>query len=98
MNKHLYHRVWNQDVSNSETKQSKVIYEAKLLTGVTTTETIKMDTNNNGLFESDCSRYTTLTKLLRVTSLVFRLNNKIRNKLSPNGHGDTTEMQRAEES
>ena len=90
-------KVWNQDMLDKELKNSEGIYEAELLIGATTSETMKLNTNKTGLLGIDSSRYSSLTKLLRITSLVLRFINKLKNKVSPNGPINTAEINHAEE-
>lgn len=72
--------VWNQDVLNRKLKNSEGIYEAKLLDGAPTSETMKLNNDNTGPLVIDSSRYSSLTKLLRITSLVLRFINKLKTK------------------
>ena len=63
-------KVWNQDMLDKELKNSDGIYEAELLVGATTSETMKLNTNKTCPLGIDSSRYSSMTKLLRITSLV----------------------------
>ena len=48
--------VWNQDVLNRKLKNSEGIYEAKLLDGAPTSETMKLNNDNTGPLVIDSSR------------------------------------------
>ena len=88
--------VWKQDISNQTKKISEVLYEAKLDAVEITQETTKLKTKAISPFEIDSRRFSSLDKLLRVTSWVGRFIKKLKRNLIKTGPIQTSEMDYAE--
>ena len=84
--------VWTQDITNQNIKNTEVIYEAKLDAVENTQEISK----TMSPFEIDSKRFSSLTKLLRVTSWVSRFIQNLRRNLTITGPIQTSEMYNAE--
>ena len=88
--------VWKQDISNQTKKNSEVLYEAKLDAVEITQEISKLKTRAISPFEIDSRRFSSLNKLLRVTSRVGRFIKKQKRNLISTGPIQTSEMDYAE--
>ena len=91
---------WEQDIPNRNRKNSEIIYEAKL-DAVESVESIpetpQISTKGNSPFGIDSRRFSSLTKLLRVTAWVTRFVNKVKKKSTSTGPIQAAEMNAAEE-
>ena len=88
--------IWKQDISNQTKKNSEVLYEAKLDAVEITQGTSKLKTKAISPFEIDSRRFSSLNKLLRVTSWVGRFIKKLKRNLIHTGSIQTSEMDNAE--
>ena len=88
--------IWKQDISNQTKKNSGVLYEGKLDAVEITQETSKLKTKAISPFEIDSRRFSSLNKLLRVTSWVGRFIKKLKRNLINTGPIQTSEMDYAE--
>ena len=88
--------VWKQDISNQTKKNSEVLYEAKLDAVENTQEISNLKKKAISPFEIDSRRFSSLNKLLRVTSWVGRFIKKLKRNLINTGPLQTSEMDYAE--
>ena len=88
--------VWKQDTTNENDKNSEILYEAKLDAVENTQEKSQLVTKAKSPFEIDSKRFSSLTKLLRVTAWVVRFIKKLKRNLTTTGPIQTSEMDDAE--
>ena len=72
------------------------MYEAKLLAKENNLEITEISKTDNGPFGMDIGRYSSMTKLLRVTSLLCRFLNRLKHIDKPNGPVQTSEIEQVE--
>ena len=89
--------IWEQDIPNQSRKSSDVVYEAKLDAVEDTPEIPQIPTEGKTPFGIDSQRFSSLTKLLRVTAWVTRFVNKLKKKSTSTGPIEAAEMNEAEE-
>ena len=88
--------VWKQDTTNENDKNSEVLYEAKLDAVENTQEKAQLVIKAKSPFGIDSKRFSSLTKLLRVTAWVVRFIKKLKRNLTTTGPIQTSEMGDAE--
>ena len=87
--------VWETE-SSQDIKDPEIFYEAKLDAIESRQNTSQMVTRTKNPFGIDTHRFSSLTKLLRVTSLVNRFINRLKRNLTTTGPIQASEMDNAE--
>ena len=70
--------------------------EAKLFAGEDNLQTAQITSTDNGPFAMDKLRYSSMTKLLRVTALVCRFINRLKRGKASNGPVQASEIEQVE--
>ena len=81
--------------TESEFRKGKVLFEAKLMAGVDHSENMT-DQLLNAPFDLNLQKFSSVTRLLRVTALALRFVNKLRKKTHQHGPLNVNEMEIAE--
>ena len=89
-------KAWSTKNSTSDAESPSVMYEATLLEGGDELQAAEITDTDSGPFGMDISRYSSMTKLLRVTALVCRFINRLKHEGTAEGPIQVGEIEQAE--